>query len=135
MNSFSIDCLISLFYIKPQQDNQLGQNRNNCLISLFYIKPQPMEMSLSSTRIVLYLYSTSNHNVEQLLVAPDVIVLYLYSTSNHNRLCAPKFPSLLSYIFILHQTTTLSLAYTLIRHCLISLFYIKPQRKRQVRRL
>ena len=36
----------------------------------------------------------------------------------------------LHYIVILHQTTTVKLAFNLIIGCIISLFYIKPQRWR-----
>ena len=55
-----------------------------CLIPLFYIKPQPPNY---------YDYKSQ-------------IVLYLYSTSNHNESLDATLQMKLSYTFILHQTTT-----------------------------
>ena len=37
----TMNCLISLFYIKPQLVVKLDATNRYCLISLFYIKPQP----------------------------------------------------------------------------------------------
>ena len=57
----------------------------------------------------------------------DFVVFYLYSTSNHNlSLCLPTIPPL-SFISILHQTTTSSIDMRVRQRCLLSLFYIKPQ--------
>ena len=187
-------CLISLFYIKPQLFSLYNDTRNGCLISLFYIKPQLKAPFIIQYAVVLYLYSTSNHNNNDEQRTDFGVVLYLYSTSNHNFLNAEPYcfgvvlylystsnhnsdcrvfqKHMLSYIFILHQTTTmdikirtairlsyifilhqttthnsffifvLRLSYIFILHqtttspthistrscCLISLFYIKPQR-------
>ena len=99
------NCLISFFYIKPQRSTQIIKRRRNCLISFFYIKPQPGLVRGSFLQIVLYLSSTSNHNL--LTVCPFFVKL--------------------SYIFLLHQTTTLSLDGQGVSNCLISFFYIKPQ--------
>ena len=77
-------CLIFLFYIKPQRCS-LSQGRwRNCLISLFYIKPQLLSGCTTTKYIVLYLFSTSNHNQIYLQHTRLIIVLYLFSTSNHN---------------------------------------------------
>ena len=77
-----------------------------CLISLFYIKPQP------------YHYA----------VLHSIVVLYLCSTSNHNCVVYVIISQMLSYIFVLHQTTTTGKTAANWFRCLISLFYIKPQR-------
>ena len=77
-------CLISLFYIKPQLADKTDVRPDSCLISLFYIKPQLLSNIVTCTPVVLYRYSTSNHNN----------VLIIYSLLQ------------LSYIVILHQTTT-----------------------------
>ena len=101
-------------------------------------------------RVVLYLHSTSNHNQKSLCSELSKVVLYLHSTSNHNDKIYHLCRFLLYYIFILHQTTTfkviilllLLLYYIFILHqtttnvipsivcvrCIISSFYIKPQR-------
>ena len=190
-------CLISLFYIKPQLDARLKSTGLGCLISLFYIKPQQsfvwycwrwVVLYLYSTsnhnwplsrlqviRVVLYLYSTSNHNYACIINNTHIVVLYLYSTSNHNfcyYVCdlngvvlylystsnhnievecdhwkklsyifilhqtttqynAASPLNLLSYIFILHQTTTRCKQVSNLQGCLIYLFYIKPQLRKQ----
>ena len=129
-------CLISLFYIKPQRHNLIRLFRWSCLISLFYIKPQPLPSVEASAKVVLYLCSTSNHNSTFDINSSHTVVLYLCSTSNHNRcFCSFLYPYVvlylcstsnhnpddarstiygLSYIFVLHQTTT----YTLYPTCI-----------------
>ena len=56
-------CLIPLFYIKPQPIRSLTKDVSDCLIPLFYIKPQQGHTALYPRPIVLYLCSTSNHNL------------------------------------------------------------------------
>ena len=58
----------------------------------------------------------------------DTIVFYLFSTSNHNRNPKEEYHLILSFISFLHQTTTPRGYPHVIQHCLLSLFYIKPQR-------
>ena len=80
--------------------------RCRCLISSFYIKPQRLRRYSWYYWVVLYLHSTSNHNIQSMTEQSRNVVLYLHSTSNHNNiLYVPETPQL-SYIFILHQTTT-----------------------------
>ena len=142
-------CLISLFYIKPQLVQLVLTDLACCLISLFYIKPQLMELRIYTLDVVLYLCSTSNHNRVFYLPSCGIVVLYLCSTSNHNHPTAPcrcesvvlylcstsnhnsiwsvSCAEQLSYIFVLHQTTTCCWCNYASSCCLISLFYIKPQ--------
>ena len=56
-------CIISSFYIKPQQQPSSTKKQASCIISSFYIKPQLLCNVLLSYLVVLYLHSTSNHNV------------------------------------------------------------------------
>ena len=56
--------------------------------------------------VVLYLHSTSNHNVGWQQDYNPTVVLYLHSTSNHNYGTTEQQRTTLYYIFILHQTTT-----------------------------
>ena len=98
-----------------------------CLISLFYIKPQPIINGLKDLTVVLYRYSTSNHNTDTDVMSRVTVVLYRYSTSNHNQRINFIRNAKLSYIVILHQTTTCDVSKLLTLSCLISLFYIKPQ--------
>ena len=103
--------------------------RLNCLLSLFYIKPQLKVVRAMLRSIVFYLFSTSNHNASHRYTFIDgivfylfstsnhnlhvswhqsqKIVFYLFSTSNHNPLAVMSAPTLLSFISFLHQTTTL----------------------------
>ena len=57
------NCLISLFYIKPQLCMPYCAIAADCLISLFYIKPQLFLTITKILFIVSYLFSTSNHNL------------------------------------------------------------------------
>ena len=77
-----------------------------CLIPFFYIKPQPPSILPRKYTVVLYLFSTSNHNMQQANLDKSRVVLYLFSTSNHNTMRQIKLINRLSYTFFLHQTTT-----------------------------
>ena len=111
----SQSCLISLFYIKPQLMTDNNQLPCSCLISLFYIKPQLTHFAPRKHYVVLYRYSTSNHNCCLRAKKNRVVVLYRYSTSNHNLASAYRLIKKLSYIVILHQTTTSIWIYTFCR--------------------
>ena len=120
-----------------------------CFISWFYIKPQLQRCYCSTSRVALYLDSTSNHNYPILNHSLYMVALYLDSTSNHNLngffgsfgAVALYLDSTsnhnatffeleilkLLYILILHQTTTRRMCGNEHTGCFISWFYIKPQ--------
>ena len=77
-------CILSKFYIKPQQAGGKSLKERGCILSKFYIKPQPTECTESIVVVVSYRNSTSNHNMAP--VWPDrwCVVSYRNSTSNHN---------------------------------------------------
>ena len=77
-----------------------------CLISVFYIKPQLVDGKLLRELVVLYLFSTSNHNVRQVPSVPLRLsyICFLHQTTTLLGLI-PK-DERLSYICFLHQTTT-----------------------------
>ena len=77
-----------------------------CILSKFYIKPQPSRRRLPTCGVVSYRNSTSNHN--PVFPAVDLVLLYL--------------------IEILHQTTTFWIFNFCYYSCILSKFYIKPQR-------
>ena len=77
----------------------------SCILSKFYIKPQLSMLTTWQLTVVSYRNSTSNHNLWLSILC--LCVLYL--------------------IEILHQTTTLALAISLVICCILSKFYIKPQ--------
>ena len=99
-------CLISLFYIKPQPDSRQGRTHQCCLISLFYIKPQPKYLPCFICEVVLYRYSTSNHNCSVLSITSTmlsyIVILHQTTTIMAWRISLAS----LSYIVTLHQTTT-----------------------------
>ncbi len=78
-----------------------------CILSLFYIRPQRAFDSLRLFGVVSYLYSTSDHNIRP--IQRPAAVLYLIS--------------------ILHQTTTQRQLSSFSTGCILSLFYIRPQRR------
>ena len=78
-----------------------------CILSKFYIKPQLAERS----------------------GVPVDVVSYRNSTSNHNRVPNHLYLQELYLIEILHQTTTLYGILFLQVSCILSKFYIKPQRQ------
>ena len=121
------NCLISLFYIKPQPCALSSFRSKNCLISLFYIKPQLTWFNLNIQFIVLYLFSTSNHNLKRKIAALSELsyISFLHQTTTGCHTSGSR--GRLSYISFLHQTTTGWLSQSRSRNCLISLFYIKPQ--------
>ena len=82
------------------------RDRSRCILSKFYIKPQPI-----------------GHKGVQVCV-----VSYRNSTSNHNFKPFTKYVLLLYLIEILHQTTTQARTTILVNRCILSKFYIKPQR-------
>ena len=77
-----------------------------CILSKFYIKPQPVSTRNVYRNVVSYRNSTSNHNV----------------SGNHFN------AAVLYLIEILHQTTTRSAHSPRCLRCILSKFYIKPQR-------
>ena len=95
----SSDCLLSLFYIKPQlacarrdkkklsfisilhqttTSTSRALRKKDCLLSLFYIKPQQRPLLNDLFAIVFYLYSTSNHNVYFLILLFTDICVHSY---------------------------------------------------------
>ena len=77
----AVSCLISCFYIKPQLNIITTKNKTCCLISCFYIKPQQAIVKGRLLQVVLYLVSTSNHNI---------YCLYPYTSYNYKNITLYK---------------------------------------------
>ena len=123
----SINCLLSLFYIKPQQQSS-GWKFGFIVFYLFSTSNHNQCPSfLRHHQIVFYLFSTSNHNRGTTGKSNSRIVFYLFSTSNHNTSDVAIQQLQLSFISFLHQTTTDGQVHCMLHYCLLSLFYIKPQ--------
>ncbi len=99
-----------------------------CILSKFYIKPQPPIRLYYVDCVVSYRNSTSNHN--ERACAGNIPELYLieilHQTTTKHR--DNINPGLLYLIEILHQTTTHLLSMWSPVSCILSKFYIKPQR-------
>ena len=107
LSSFGrLRCILSKFYIKPQHRDLYYVVNARCILSKFYIKPQRPVLSTYTSRVVSYRNSTSNHNTGRGALTYSSVVSYRNSTSNHNGMGYMKFQLLLYLIEILHQTTT-----------------------------
>ncbi len=98
------------------------------LVSLIDIKPQHNPNNTKSRYVVLYLSSTSNHNDTGVHTGIAVVVLYLSSTSNHNTSAILRHRSsscVISFFYIKPQRRSCDPPSR--RRCVISFFYIKPQ--------
>ena len=144
-------CILSKFYIKPQHKTKKAVTVDGCILSKFYIKPQHSPILPARLSVVSYRNSTSNHNRPNIRRKVSTVVSYRNSTSNHNPFGITRNVISLYLIEILHQTTTIgttleiwrplylieilhqtttsrSAVSSLIR-CILSKFYIKPQRR------
>ena len=121
-------CILSKFYIKPQL--QIGDYFMPlcCILSKFYIKPQLVILScvLSLSCILSKFYIKPQLRSSWRPIRR--VVSYRNSTSNHNPLVREKTIKLLYLIEILHQTTTGRWKVDILLRCILSKFYIKPQR-------
>ena len=77
-------CILSKFYIKPQPPLLNSRRPPRCILSKFYIKPQQCPDCLISFEVVSYRNSTSNHNYWRGISVRISVVSYRNSTSNHN---------------------------------------------------
>ena len=147
--SFKTSCIISFLYIKPQPKPPKPLSLTSCIISFLYIKPQLTPIPIFNLFVVLYRFSTSNHNRTQRmetnkglyyivslhqtttgLAPPPRYTLLYYIVSLHQTTTNALYPRmfvLLYYIVSLHQTTTLPAIICILPGCIISFLYIKPQ--------
>ena len=124
-----IRCILSKFYIKPQPSFRSAITQHGCILSKFYIKPQlSLEVMLTQESCILSKFYIKPQLVIQLNVTAWV-VSYRNSTSNHNLIPRMCFSQALYLIEILHQTTTTTSAKCRPFCCILSKFYIKPQRR------
>ena len=127
---FTLCCILSKFYIKPQLADRKTHYRRSCILSKFYIKPQQLREANGEFFVVSYRNSTSNHN--PLLVKGCILKLYLIEILHQTTtLCRVFRRSVELYLIeILHQTTTVHAQAQRLRCCILSKFYIKPQHVR-----
>ena len=144
-------CILSKFYIKPQlqsvqpflsdvvsyRNSTSNHNKTShrvyggCVVSYRNSTSNHNRWSdfLNSEFVVSYRNSTSNHNQRAKTLECYSVVSYRNSTSNHN--LPPNWSRCKSLylIEILHQTTTRAVPRLPPVGCILSKFYIKPQRR------
>ena len=143
-------CILSKFYIKPQLCGWLAacervvsyrNSTSNHNVPRSYVTRRDVVSYRNSTSnhnswpktssyedVVSYRNSTSNHNLKDGQFSPLSVVSYRNSTSNHNRIHDERNTAELYLIEILHQTTTPEGYCEHQYRCILSKFYIKPQR-------
>ena len=126
---FSVCCLSSVSYIKPQP-SVATYFSHPVVYRLFPTSNHNSVESYSrSNRVVYRLFPTSNHNQCTFRVARQPVVYRLFPTSNHNNLSGHICARRLFIVCFLHQTTTTIPSNMLPFGCLSSVSYIKPQLK------
>ena len=105
----SAGCILSKFYIKPQRYGEYMCHQFGCILSKFYIKPQPVAVVIV-IGWKLYLIEILHQTTTSLRTTTKTSWLYL--------------------IEILHQTTTEKNLKLFRKSCILSKFYIKPQRQK-----
>ena len=125
-------CIISFLYIKPQLVTDSNENVLSCIISFLYIKPQPLYVLITSCVCCIISFLYIKPQLWRYQSVLHKVVLYRFSTSNHNARHWRKSRRRLYYIVSLHQTTTGCLLGLLLSCCIISFLYIKPQQIRNV---
>ena len=124
---FTLCCILSKFYIKPQHEPLASHIPRCCILSKFYIKPQQLrEAHWELFRCILSKFYIKPQHLSQ-MIGPSSVVSYRNSTSNHKHNFSIEFFDKLYLIEILHQTTTSRCTSTLRSCCILSKFYIKPQ--------
>ena len=100
---------------------------NSCIISFLYIKPQLSFWSSLLYSVVLYRFSTSNHNKEPTEYGKRELyyIVSLHQTTTVGSI--KRAWEKLYYIVSLHQTTTYLGGFDSNIRCIISFLYIKPQ--------
>ena len=99
-----------------------------CILSKFYIKPQLRLLLYVLEWVVSYRNSTSNHNVWLTKATHKRLYLIEILHQTTTEVVAIVIGLRLYLIEILHQTTTLFPTIAMTRGCILSKFYIKPQR-------
>ena len=98
-----------------------------CILSKFYIKPQQCTYPGSNAGVVSYRNSTSNHNGEPRRSTPRALYLIeiLHQTTTPLLRCSPPLRCILSKFYIKPQLVARNERKE--HGCILSKFYIKPQ--------
>ena len=125
------DHFVELYLIEILHQTTTARRRSasnaGCILSKFYIKPQQLTPYRQPGEVVSYRNSTSNHNLLSVPYSPDLLYLIeiLHQTTTTGAVTTSD--NWLYLIEILHQTTTAEPHYNISERCILSKFYIKPQ--------
>ena len=142
-------CILSKFYIKPQQRVRHKIGHSCCILSKFYIKPQPLGGKCFINRglyLIEILHQTTTRTPQAVIYKSCILSKFYIKPQRGNKLStSPElylieilhqtttpssvymYSKSLYLIEILHQTTTNDEELGVIRSCILSKFYIKPQ--------
>ena len=98
-----------------------------CILSKFYIKPQQCAAGIHFFIVVSYRNSTSNHNPSAPYIVGTSLYLIEILHQTTTSACSEFVIGVLYLIEILHQTTTVGRDGIAVLGCILSKFYIKPQ--------
>ena len=91
-------CILSKFYIKPQLRNSRLRLAHGCILSKFYIKPQQSILSTLETVCCILSKFYIKPQLAMCASSLNAVVSYRNSTSNHNRLPFVRaLPCVVSY--------------------------------------
>ena len=127
-------CILSKFYIKPQQLLRTNYEPTGCILSKFYIKPQHYENAYNdpSSCILSKFYIKPQQANPELVAAYRCILSKFYiKPQPDDREEHQRSRCILSKFYIKPQLSWIA-SYSAIR-CILSKFYIKPQRWRPIR--
>ena len=103
---FTLCCILSKFYIKPQHPSKVFARYQSCILSKFYIKPQHLVLTRQIKRCCI---------LSKFYIKPQLQMYTIYFT----------FRCILSKFYIKPQLVLEALL--LPPCCILSKFYIKPQ--------
>ena len=109
---FTLCCILSKFYIKPQQLLRTNYEPTGCILSKFYIKPQHYENAYNDPSSCIL----SKFYIKPQQANPELVAAYR---------------CILSKFYIKPQRRNAGHGNTF--GCILSKFYIKPQRVRPIR--
>ena len=125
---FTLCCILSKFYIKPQRRRLKTWQMSSCILSKFYIKPQRVRYSseVNFGCILSKFYIKPQRPNLLLSLQPCCILSKFYIKPQRSLLLLILTPScILSKFYIKPQRYDHSKSLT--RCCILSKFYIKPQ--------
>ena len=109
---FTLCCILSKFYIKPQHPSKVFARYQSCILSKFYIKPQHYENAYNDPSSCIL----SKFYIKPQQANPELVAAYR---------------CILSKFYIKPQRRNAGHGNTF--GCILSKFYIKPQRVRPIR--